>query len=218
MSNAIPPKEQQSAFERWEMRSFGDTRPSAQQAASASAPVPKIGVEEIAAIREEARAHGHAEGFAEGHAEGLAQGRAAGAAEMNNLRQVAVRLGEEAARADQAIAGDVLNLALDLAKAMLKTALAVRPELVVPIIGEAIRYLPGLQQPAMLMLNPLDAAIVKAQMHDELNKAGWRIVEDGQVLRGGCRIDTATNQIDATIGTRWQRLAEALGQHSEWLT
>jgi flagellar assembly protein FliH len=215
MSSAILPKEQQSAFERWEMRSFGDTRPSAQPAAAA--PAPKIGVEEIAAIREEARARGHAEGFAEGRAEGLAQGRAEGAAEVDHLRQVALQLGQEAARADQAIAGDVLDLALDLAKAMLKTALAVRPELVAPIVSEAIRYLPSLQQPALLMLNPLDAAIVKTQMQDELDKAGWRIVEDAQIQRGGCRIDTATNQIDATIDARWQRLAEALGKHAEWL-
>jgi flagellar assembly protein FliH len=215
MSSAILPKEQQSAFERWEMRSFGDTRPSAQPAAVA--PTPKIGVEEIAAIREEARARGHAEGFAEGRAEGLAQGRAEGAAEVDHLRQVALQLGQEAARADQAIAGDVLDLALDLAKAMLKTALAVRPELVAPIVSEAIRYLPSLQQPALLMLNPLDAAIVKTQMQDELDKAGWRIVEDAQIQRGGCRIDTATNQIDATIDARWQRLAEALGKHAEWL-
>lgn len=218
MSNAILPKEQQSAFERWEMRSFGDTRPQAQPAAVAPPPpAPKIGVEEIAAIREEARARGHAEGFAEGRAEGLAQGRAAGAAEMQHLRKVAEQLGEEAVRADQAIANDVLELALDLAKAMLKTALTVRPELVAPIVSEAIRYLPSLQQPALLMLHPADAAIIKAQMNDELDKAGWRVVEDNHIQRGGCRIDTATNQIDAGIDTRWQRLAEALGKQSEWL-
>lgn len=220
MSDAILPKERQTAFQRWEMNSFGDTRPSAQPAPAAP-PAPRIGIEELAAIREEARARGHAEGLAEGlaegRAEGLAQGLAEGAADMAYLRQIAEKLGEEAIGADQAIAGEVLDLALDLAKAMLKSALAVRPELVVPIVSEAIRYLPTLQQPALLMLNPLDAAIIKAQMHDELDKAGWRIVEDGQVQRGGCRIDTATNQIDAGTDTRWQRLAEALGKQSGWL-
>lgn len=216
MSNAILPKEQQSAFERWEMRSFGDTRAEAQPAPVAPPP-PKVSIEEIAAIREEARARGHAEGFAEGRAEGLAQGRAAGAAEMKHLQKIAGQLGEEAAKADQTIANDVLELALDLAKAMLKTALTVRPELVAPIVSEAIRYLPSLQQPATLLLNPQDAAIIRSEMHAELEKAGWRIVEDGHIQRGGCRIDTATNQIDAGIDTRWQRLAEALGKQSDWL-
>ena len=216
MSDAILPKERQTAFQRWEMDSFGDTRPSARPE-PAPPPPPRVGIEELAAIREEARAKGYAEGFAEGRAVGLAQGRDEGAADMAYLRQIAGQLGEEAMAADQAIASDVLDLALDLAKAMLKSALSVRPELVVPIVSEAIRYLPSLQQPALLILNPLDAAIVKAQLHDELNQAGWRIVEDPQIRRGGCRIDTATNQIDASIDTRWQRLTEALGKHTDWL-
>lgn len=225
MSDTILPKELQTAFQRWEMNSFGDTRASSRPAPSAPLSAPKVSIEEIAEIREEARAKGHAEGraeglaqgVAEGRAQGLAQGRAEAAAEIARLRQVTGQLESEIARADQAIANDVLDLALDLSRAMLKTALTVRPELVAPIVSEAIRYLPSLQQPALLLLNPADAAIVRAQMHDELDKAGWRLVEDELIQRGGCRIDTATNQIDATIGTRWQRLTEALGKQSEWL-
>jgi flagellar assembly protein FliH len=227
MSDTILPKELQTAFQRWEMNSFGDNRAASRPSAGPGAP--KLSIEEAAAIREEARAKGHAEGlaeglaegraagYAEGREEGLAQGRAEAAAEAAHLREMTGQLGSEIARADQIIASDVLDLALDLAKAMLKTALPARPELVVPIVSEAIRYLPSLQQPALLMLNPADAALVKAQMHDELDKAGWRIIEDAQIQRGGCRIDTASNQIDATLETRWQRLAEAFGKHSDWL-
>ena len=54
--------------------------------------------------------------------------------------------------ADQAIAGDVLDLALQLAKGMLKTALQIKPELVLPVVRDAIEYLPVLQQPALLVL------------------------------------------------------------------
>jgi flagellar assembly protein FliH len=201
-----------NAFQRWEMRSFGDSRPSAKAAAGG-----KVSIEEAARIREEARAKGYAEGMAEGRAAGMQQGLAQAAVELDSLRSIAAQLGEESARADEIIAQDVLNLALDLAKAMLKTSLAVKPELVVPIVSEAIRYLPSVQQPALLFLNPQDAAIVKSHMEDELLKAGWRVAEDMQLQRGGCRIETASNQIDATVGTRWQRLAEALGKNSEWL-
>ncbi len=215
MSNAILPKEQQSPFQRWEMNSFGDTRAStlvAQNSATA-----KITIEELAQIREQARVKAHAEGYEEGRASGFAQGLMEGAGEMENLRQIAAQMGDEVAKADAVIAKDVLELALDLSKAMLKTALAVRPELMLPIVSEAIRYLPSLQQPALLFLHPADAVLVKNQMADELEKAGWRLVDDISLERGGCRIDTATNQIDAGIDTRWQRLAEALGRQSEWL-
>jgi flagellar assembly protein FliH len=30
-------------------------------------------------------------------------------------------------------------------------------------------------------------------------------------------VDTASNQIDAQIGARWQRLAHALGKNLDWL-
>jgi flagellar assembly protein FliH len=216
MSNATVPKEQQTAYQRWEMNSFGDNRSSTQHAASAAAGN-KLTIEQTAQLREEARAKGYADGLAEGRAAGLAQGRAEAAGEITLLQTLAESFSQEVVRADEIISQDLMGLALDIAKAMLKTSMSVHPELILPIIGEAIHYLPSLQQPAILFLNPADVAIVKDHMSDELNKAGWRISEDTNLQRGGCRIETATNQIDASVQTRWQRIAEALGKESDWL-
>ena len=215
MSDALIPKEQQSAYQRWEMNSFGDTRPAARAATIAQ--VARVTIEEQAEIREAAQERGYAIGLAEGRSEGMRQGLADAVAETAHLRSIVTALGSEAARADELIASELLTLALDLAKAMLKTSLAVKPELVLPVVSEAIRYLPSLQQPAVLFLHADDAMLVNEHMRDELDKAGWRVAEDLQMQRGGCRIDTASNQIDATIETRWHRLAEALGQQSTWL-
>ena len=215
MSDTLIPKEKQSAYQRWEMASFGDTRPSARSEHAAQAA--RISIEEQAEIRATAQERGYAIGLAEGRSEGMRQGLADAVAETAHLRSVVTALGSEAARADELIASDLLTLALDLAKAMLKTSLMVRPELVLPVVSEAIRYLPMVQQPAVVFLHPEDAMLVNEHMRDELHKAGWRVAEDMQMQRGGCRIDTASNQIDATIETRWHRLAEALGQNSAWL-
>lgn len=215
MSDTIIPKEQQSAYQRWEMASFGDTRPAAR--AEIAAQASRVTIEEQAEIRAAAQERGYAIGLAEGRSEGLRQGLADAVAETAHLRSIVTSLGSEVSRADELIAGDLLMLALDMAKAMLKTSLSVRPELVLPIVSEAIRYLPVLQQPAVVFLHPDDVMIINEHMRDELTKAGWRVAEDLNVLRGGCRIDTASNQIDATIETRWHRLAEALGQNSAWL-
>ncbi|MGB6054736.1 MAG: flagellar assembly protein FliH, partial [Burkholderiaceae bacterium] len=62
MSSAVIPKEQMSAFQRWELASFNE-RPAAPEPA-------RPGIEEIAAIREAARVRGHEEGRADGFAEG----------------------------------------------------------------------------------------------------------------------------------------------------
>ena len=237
------PKELQSAYQRWEMTSFGDERPStlAQRAAEAERaaaaarayeppppPQPAFQLptaEELEAIRAAAREEGYAEGLdasqAEGHAagyeEGLALGRAEAAEELEHLRQLATTFGDAVTQADEAISNDVLELALHLARGMVRTAFDVKPDLILPIVREAIDYLPNLQQPALLMLHPEDALIVRSSIGHELDKSGWRVVEDESIARGGCRVDTASNQIDAQIASRWQRLTHALGKNIEWL-
>jgi len=236
-------KEFQSAYQRWEMTSFGDERPSARaqrEAAEAAAtaaarayeppppPQPAIQLptaEELEAIRAAAREEGYAEGLdagqAEGHAagyeEGLALGRVEAADELEHLRQLATTFGDAVTQADETISNDVLELALHLARGMVRTAFDVKPDLIIPVVREAIDYLPNLQQPALLMLHPEDALIVKSGIGHELDKSGWRIVEDESIARGGCKVDTASNQIDAQIGARWQRLTHALGKNLDWL-
>lgn len=215
MSSVVIPKEQQSAYQRWEMASFEDARADAtsQQALEISLPT----VDEIAGIREQARLEGYAAGHEEGLAAGLDKGRIEAAEELVRLRKIATSFGHEVAQADEFIARDLLNLSLDLANAMLKTALTARPELVIPIVREAIRYLPTLHPPALLYLHPDDALLVKNHMGEELAQTGWRLTEDANLERGGCRVETASNQIDASLPTRWQRLAAALGKESDWL-
>ncbi len=210
------PKELQSAYQRWEMNSFGDERPSAVAKRPPEPELPSQDV--IAGIQEEARLIGYEEGHAAGYADGLAIGRAEAATELEHLQSIALTFSGALSAADETMAADVLELALHLARGMLRTALDVKPELIIPIVREAIGYLPVLQQPALLQLNPEDAVIIRGAMGEELEKGGWRVVEDGQIARGGCKIDTASNQIDAQAASRWQRLTTALGNNNvEWL-
>jgi flagellar assembly protein FliH len=221
MSNALP-KEQQTAYQRWEIGSFGDSRPrnSLQERAREREPEQQSVADfaaQIAKAREDAVQAGYSAGFQAGHSAGLNAGRAEAAQELAALRQVAAGFGAEIERANELIADQTLELALDIAKAMLKTALHVKPELVLPIVGAAIRYLPSVQQPALLFLHPADAALVRERMGEELSQGGWRIADDPQMERGGCRIETASNQIDASAATRWQRIAAALDKEADWL-
>lgn len=236
------PKEQQSAYQRWEMASFGDERPStlAQRIAAAEAEAARAApaqvvdlppqfalpsVEEIEAMREEARQEGYTQGLEEGraagHAEGYADGSAEGqreaAADLAHLRAIAASFSEAVAGADETIATDVLELALRVARGMVRTAFDARPELILSVVRDAIDQLPVLSQPAVLTLHPEDAELVRNGMADELDKGGWRIREDAHLARGGCKVETASNQIDAQAQARWQRLTHALGANVDWL-
>lgn len=221
------PLAQQTAWQRWEMASFGDNRPTAIAHAAAEkaarAAITAQLSQQIANSREQARIEGHADGLAtgrtEGHAQGLEEGRLQAEAERLTLQQMAGGFTDALASANELIAQDLLALALDIAKAMLKTALKIKPELVLPVVHDALHYLPAMQMqtPALLVLHPKDAAMVRTQIGGLLEGDGWQIMEDAQMPAGGCHIETSRNQIDASTPTRWQRIANTLGSDSQWL-
>ena len=221
------PKELMTPYQRWEMASFDEENeaPAEPEPAPEVIVAPSITEEEIAEIREQARAEGYAEGLQRGHAEGHATGARSAfqigleenAVVLQQLQEIAVGFTTQVAASGEAIAPQLLDLALDIAKAMLKTALPIRPELVLPIVNAAMHALPGLQLPASLSLHPDDAELVRKHIGEELAGNGWLIVGSEEIERGSCRIDTATNQIDGSSATRWRRVAASLSQESDWL-
>ena len=227
--NNIIPKELMTPYQRWEMASFDEPQeeipPPEEQFVEEIPPPPSLTIEEIEAIREQARQEGYAEGQQQGlqagRSEGYMAGLQLGQTEINetiqHLRQIAVSFGTEVSQTSETMAPELLNLGLDISKAMIKTALTVKPELILPTISAAIHSLPSLQLPALLYLQPDDAALVREHLGEELSQNGWRLVEDPELERGGCRMETGTNQVDATVQTRWRRIAESLSKQLDWL-
>ena len=215
MSSCVIRKEDQPACLPWEMASFDSTPHALQQAGAAAVKLPTI--DDITAIQEQARQEGYAMGRSEGHAAGLAEGRELAAVETARLSSLADSFTAELDRADETISQQVLDLTVDLARAVVKSALTIRPELILPIVKEAVRYLPSLQQPALLYLNPADVELVQSRMGNELMKMGWQLTDDPDLEPGSCRAETPNTQIDSSLSTRWQRLTAALGKDSKWL-
>ena len=211
MSSCLISSADQPACKPWELTSFEVDPHPVTNADYAGVTLPTI--EQITAIQEQARQ----EGYHAGRAEGYAQGQQEAAREATRLSNLADTFSQELSKADETISQQVLDLSLDLARALLKSALAIRPELVIPVVKEAVRYLPVLHQPALLYLNPDDAVLVKERIGDELTKMGWQLTDDAQLEPGSCRVETANNQIDASLPTRWQRLTAALSKNSDWL-
>jgi flagellar assembly protein FliH len=207
MSEVIP-KERLTAFQRWELATFDEANATPEPPTA-----PQVTVEQLEQIHETARSAG----FAEGYAEGLAAGRDAMAADARALAALVGGLREELTGVSHALATEVLDVALALARAMLRQALAVDPERILPVIRETLACLPTVAQPAWLCLNPDDVALVERLMHDELAAMGWQLKADARIERGGCRVETATSEVDATNAQRWQKLVRALGKDTSWL-
>jgi len=210
----IIPKEQLSAYQRWELDSFQEDN----SRSVLSLPT----AEAIEAIQQQAHQEGYQAGYQVGQDDGRQQGYASGkeqvAQEAARLNGLLGHLEESLSNVESQMAEALLDLALGIARQMLRQALMVRPELVLPIIHEAINRLPQTNQHPQLFLNPRDAELVRSNLDAELAHGHWRIQEDNQITPGGCRLETAQCELDVSVERRWQDVLEALGRSGEWLT
>ena len=119
------------------------------------------------------------------------------------------------ASADQTISNDLLSLALDLAKQMIREALRIKPELVFAVVRECIRAESAFSQPPQLCLHPEDAALVREYLGQELD--GWHRLCRSAAGAWRLQDQDCNGQTDATLATRWKRIGQALGQNGAWL-
>lgn len=205
MSNRVIPKEQLSAYQRWELDTLEDPAHAGQGRESVALPT----AEDVERIQAQASQ----EGFAAGYREGKEQARA----EALRFNQMLTGLGAELEHFEQAMGQEMLALVLEICRQMVRQALQVKPELVLGVVREAINSLPHANHHPHIALHPDDAALVRTHLAEELAHSHWRIVEDAHMQRGGCRLETASSEIDATLESRWQRVLAALGQEGRWL-
>lgn len=160
---------------------------------------------------------GLAKGYAEGHQQGLTAGQKEGKETSARLVEIAKNFRQQLQQVEEQMAHDILDLAMDIAKAVLKTALPVHPELLSALVSEIIHEAYAERSSARLYLNPADADWVRQELAEPLADLDWHIVAHADIEQGGCLIETDATQIDASLPTRWQRVALALGRDSQWL-
>ena len=217
MSNATIPKEKQTAYQRWELSSFAEDKPRQPMAVAKTPQEKEADSAKLAQMIEKLRQEGYAKGLEEGYAAGMAQALEQAQAEREQLQVLLDSLTEAMSASDEAVGEQLLSLALDLAKAMLKTKIEVDPTAVLSVVKDAIHYLPYVQRPARILVHPEDVKTLKNYLVDDIAEHHWMIQEDRNVERGGCIVETAANQIDATNEVRWKRIADALSQQNDWL-
>jgi len=216
MADVNLPKEQQTAYERWEMSSFGDNKLGLGVAKEKKAE-PIVDPKELANIFEEVRKEAYTRGVQEGFSVGMANAHALVQDDKQHFLRLMDAFSLALEQSDEKIANDVLALALDIAKSMLKVKLNIDPAILLPVVMDAIHYLPHIQQPARILVNRDDAQMLREYMADEIASQQWQVQEDHNIERGGCMIETGANQIDASNALRWKRISEALAQNNDWL-
>ena len=205
-ASAVIRSEEPADYQPWEPASF-DTTPRDVKMRRGDVALPTL--EQIAAIEAQAEQ----EGYAAGHAEGLAEAQAAARridALMNGLRQSVGAL-------EQNVADELLAMAIEIASQMLRQSLKLKPELMLPVVREAVAALNSHSGHPALFAHPDDAAIIRSHLGEQLAHNNWRIIEDATLTRGGCRVELGASEVDATLETRWRRVVESIGINENWL-
>jgi flagellar assembly protein FliH len=171
-----------------------------------------------------ARAEGFADGFAQGHAKATLEAqhqineftRNQGHEAALRFASLADSLQAEVNEAREALASGLLELASELARTLLQREVLVDSQLLLPIIRAGIDHLKDEAKPVLIRLNPRDLEALKAPLAAEFPQTTFTLAADTHVAAGGCRMESAGTQIDATVPTRWNRAMAAIGQTTPW--
>jgi flagellar assembly protein FliH len=198
------PREELEGFAAWRPHAFDEdaTAPGVRDKAAAT---------DDAAVQA-ARQAGYQDGYRDGLV-ALDSFKQAFAAQMTaQLGALVASFDAELARLESQIADGVAASATALARQVVRSEVATRPELVAQVASHAVEAVLLSAKHIRVHVNPDDLPIVQQGAADALAARNARLMADAAVSRGGCRVESDLGRIDATIEARWAQAAAALGQ------
>jgi len=208
------PREELSSFEAWNPDALSGVAPRSGTGAPAVDPVPPA-----EALAEQLRA-ARQSGYQDGYRDGLS---ALDGFKQTYAKQITAQLGRlmesHAAQLDglqQQLAQSLAVCATSMARQVVRSELALRPELVAAVAQEAVDALLLSARHITVRVHPDDQPLVAQGAAEVLDARGARLISDASIARGGCRVDSDIASVDSTVPTRWRRAAAALGPAAEW--
>lgn len=195
----------------------------AQREDAAPAPMAVPEDEHLQLLQSE-REQAHAQGLAEGREQAslewqqrmddyvAGQGREA----AERLAQLARALEDSLAGLQQGMAQEVLALAGDIARQVVRRELAINREALLPVVREALSMLASESRPAIVRLHPADWQALEQPLRAAHPSARIQWLADAQVQPGECMVESEGMVVDGTLDKRWRRAIDALGLTTVW--
>jgi flagellar assembly protein FliH len=214
------PREELGEVASWKPGTFGGAGGGAGPAAGASPPAsdptPDALRERLAAERAALRQAGYQDGYRDGLAalENFKQHFAAQAtAQIGALLESFDR---EQRALDERIADTLVRCAVQLARQVVRSELATRPELVGRVAADAVQALTLSARHVTVRAHPADLPLVEAGAEEALAARGARLVADESLTRGGVRVESDSGAVDAAVEVRWAQAVALLGGRTPW--
>ena len=216
------PREELSSFAAW---SPGDlagagAAPAAAPGGQGAEPAPPQTAADVAAQHAEALRQARQSGYQDGYRDGLValEGFKQSFAHQATLQigQLVKSIGGQLDAMQQEMAEALAAAALSLARQIVRSELAARPESVAAVAEEALETLMLSARHITLRVHPDDQPLVAEGAGELLAARGARLVADAGIARGGCVVESNIGLVDASIETRWRRAAATIGRDEPW--
>ena len=210
------PREEVSSFSAWSPGHLAGTAGMPAASGRSVAEHSAADAEQIAALTKTARQSGYQDGYRDGLValEGFKQTFAMQSTQQIGLLVLSV--GQQLDSLQQEMAEALVATAINLARQVVRSELALRPEVVARVAGEAVDTLLLNARHISVRVHPDDQALVAAGAAEALAARGARLVADPSIGRGGCRVESDVGLVDATVETRWSRATAAFGLDLPW--
>lgn len=159
-------------------------------------------------------------GYQDGYRDGMA---ALDAFKQSFAQQMTAQIGAIANNFDaefraleEDMAQSVARIAVELARQVVRSELAQRPELIARVAHDAVEALQASARQVRVRVHPDDLALVQQGLGEEFAARQALLLPDAEVARGGVKVDADIASVDASIATRWQQAVAALGQSDLW--
>lgn len=213
------PREELQGFAAWSPGAFGEPPRAATAEPAPPEPVPPTEEEREAELQ--AQLHdAHQAGYQDGYRDGLA---ALESFKQSFAQQTVAQVGQLMVAFDtqldvleQQMADTLRRVAAQLARQVVRSELATRPELVAQVAEEAVNAVLMSARHITLRVNPADHALVTGGAAEAIEARGARVLADATVERGGCVAVSDMGTIDAGIAARWDMAAAGLGSALGW--
>ncbi len=181
----------------WVAPTMRETPPTAADRTEAEADP-----EELERIRRAA----YEEGRGAGYEEGLRLGRRDAESEGRRIAAIADLLAAPLADLDREVVAEVARLACVMARHIVRREIALDEGVVVAAVERAVASLPLAARDVRIHLHPDDLTVVERVVTRDGGEAPWRLVGDPSIERGGCRVETESSEVDATVERRLNAL------------
>ncbi len=213
MSKLIPKEELEDRYEAWQVPEVQGVlvgRDAKEEEAHRSRT--QLTAQQIEEIQEQARK----EAFEQGLQEGIRAGQQEIQRQVQRLEKLLVTLQRPFEELDEGVEQQLSELAMLVARHLVRREITTEPGQVIAAVREALAALPMASREVRVHLHPEDAQLVREAFSLQDQEAQIHILDDPVQSRGGCRVQTESSQIDATVESRLNALiAQVLGGERE---